>query len=77
MHCSSCSCFTDYQARRMKLRYKTADGKMRVPYTLNGSGTALPRLYVALLEQYQQPDGSIRIPDALVPYFGHSSITKP
>ena len=74
---SSCSCFTDYQARRMKLRYKTADGKMRVPYTLNGSGTALPRLYVALLEQYQQPDGSIRIPDALVPYFGHSSITKP
>ena len=74
---SSCSCFTDYQARRMKLRYKTTDGKMRVPYTLNGSGTALPRLYVALLEQYQQPDGSIRIPDALVPYFGHSSITKP
>ena len=74
---SSCSCFTDYQARRMKLRYKTTDGKMRVPYTLNGSGTALPRLYVALLEQYQQPDGSIHIPDALVPYFGHSSITKP
>lgn len=74
---SSCSCFTDYQARRMKLRYKTADGKMRVPYTLNGSGTALPRLYVALLEQYQQPDGSIRIPDALVPYFGHASINKP
>ena len=62
---SSCSCFTDYQARRMKLR---------VPYTLNGSGTALPRLYVALLEQCQQPDGSVRIPDALVPYFGHEVI---
>lgn len=71
---SSCSCFTDYQARRMKLRYKDADGKMRVPYTLNGSGTALPRLYVALLEQYQQPDGSVRIPAALVPYFGAERI---
>lgn len=71
---SSCSCFTDYQARRMKLRYKAADGKMRIPYTLNGSGTALPRLYVALLEQCQQPDGSIRIPAALVPYFGAESI---
>ena len=67
---SSCSCFTDYQARRMKLRFKDAEGKNRFPHTLNGSGTALPRLYVALLEQCQQPDGSIRIPDALVPYFG-------
>ena len=71
---SSCSCFTDYQARRMKLRYKDADGKVRTPYTLNGSGTALPRLYVALLEQCQQPDGSVRIPQALVPYFGAESI---
>ena len=67
---SSCSWFTDYQARRMKLRFKDAEGKNRFPHTLNGSGTALPRLYVALLEQYQQADGSIRIPEALVPYFG-------
>lgn len=72
---SSCSCFTDYQARRMKLRFKDAEGKNRFPHTLNGSGTALPRLYVALLEQYQQPDGSIRIPEALVPYFGSASIS--
>lgn len=71
---SSCSCFTDYQARRMKLRFKDEEGKNRFPHTLNGSGTALPRLYVALLEQYQQPDGSIRIPDALVPYFGAAQI---
>jgi len=71
---SSCSCFTDYQARRMKLRYKDAAGKMHIPYTLNGSGTALPRLYVALLEQCQKPDGSVRIPAALVPYFGADSI---
>lgn len=74
---SSCSCFTDYQARRMKLRYKDSEGRMRIPYTLNGSGTALPRLYVALLEQYQQPDGSVRIPGALVPYFGHEAIVPP
>jgi seryl-tRNA synthetase len=67
---SSCSCFTDYQARRMRLRFKDAQGNNRFPHTLNGSGTALPRLYVALLEQCQQPDGSIRIPEALVPYFG-------
>ena len=72
---SSCSWFTDYQARRMKLRFKDAEGKNRFPHTLNGSGTALPRLYVALLEQCQQADGSIRIPDALVPYFGASFIS--
>lgn len=71
---SSCSCFTDYQARRMKLRYKDATGRMRIPFTLNGSGTALPRLYVALLEQNQQPDGSVVIPAALVPYFGQDRI---
>jgi len=71
---SRCSCFTDYQARRMKLRFKDSEGKNRFPHTLNGSGTALPRLYVALLEQYQQPDGSIRIPEALVPYFGAEKI---
>lgn len=71
---SSCSWFGDFQARRMKLRYKDGEGKNRFPHTLNGSGTALPRLYVALLEQYQQEDGSITIPPALVPYFGDSSI---
>jgi seryl-tRNA synthetase len=71
---SSCSCFGDFQARRMKLRFKDKEGKNRFPATLNGSGTALPRLYVALLEQCQQADGSIRIPDALVPYFGSEKI---
>lgn len=71
---SSCSCFTDYQARRMKLRFKDDGGKNRFPYTLNGSGTALPRLYVALLEQCQESDGSVRIPEALVPYMGCGQI---
>jgi seryl-tRNA synthetase len=72
---SSCSCFGDFQARRMKLRFKDKEGKNRFPHTLNGSGTALPRLYVALLEQCQQSDGSIQIPAALIPYFGSESIS--
>ncbi len=67
---SSCSNFVDYQARRMKLRYKNADGKNQLCHTLNGSGTALPRLVVAFLETYQQADGSVRIPEALQPYMG-------
>ena len=71
---SSCSNFGDYQARRMKLRYKDADGKNHFCHTLNGSGTALPRLMVALLEQYQNPDGSITIPGPLQKYFGSETI---
>lgn len=71
---SSCSCFTDYQARRMRLRFKDGEGQNRFCHTLNGSGTALPRLYVALLEQCQQADGSIRLPAALAPYFGAEQI---
>ncbi|MDP0490983.1 MAG: serine--tRNA ligase [Verrucomicrobiota bacterium JB023] len=71
---SSCSNFGDYQARRMKLRFKNEDGKNVFCHTLNGSGTALPRLYVALLEQYQNPDGSITLPEVLIPYFGAKTI---
>ena len=67
---SSCSNFEDYQARRMNLRYKGADGKNKFAHTLNGSGLALPRLFAALIENYQQPDGSVRIPEKLQPYFG-------
>jgi len=71
---SSCSNFGDYQARRMNLRFKDENGKNRFCHTLNGSGTALARLFVALLETYQQEDGSIRIPGALLPYFGSPEI---
>lgn len=67
---SSCSNFGDFQARRMNLRYKPEGEKKTVfCHTLNGSGTALARLYVALLETYQQADGTIAIPPALQPYF--------
>jgi seryl-tRNA synthetase len=71
---SSCSSFGDYQARRMNLRYKAEDGKNRFCHTLNGSGTALARLFVALVETYQQADGSIVIPEALRAYFGSEKI---
>ena len=67
---SSCSCFTDYQARRLNCRFKDADGKTKFVHTLNGSGVALPRLMVALLEQHQNADGSVTIPEVLRPYMG-------
>ncbi|MBK1832620.1 serine--tRNA ligase [Roseibacillus ishigakijimensis] len=73
---SSCSNFGDYQARRMRLRYKDGEGKNQFCHTLNGSGTALPRLMVALLEQYQNPDGSITLPEPLRPYFGGEVIAR-
>ena len=65
---SSCSCFTDYQARRLNCRFKDADGKTKFVHTLNGSGVALPRLMVALLEQHQNADGSVTSPEVLRPY---------
>ena len=71
---SSCSNFEDYQARRMRLRFKDEAGKNLFAHTLNGSGTALPRLYVALIETYQRDDGGIDIPEALQPYFGNTII---
>jgi seryl-tRNA synthetase len=71
---SSCSNCEDFQARRMQLRFKDRDGKNRFCHTLNGSGVALPRLFAALIESYQQGDGSIRIPEKLQPYFGAEKI---
>jgi seryl-tRNA synthetase len=66
---SSCSNFTDYQARRAKIRSKNKDGgKPEMVHTLNGSGLAAGRLFVAVLENYQQADGSIRVPEPLRPY---------
>jgi seryl-tRNA synthetase len=65
---SSCSNCEDYQARRMNLRFKSEAGKNELPHILNGSGTALARLFVALVETHQQADGSIQIPAPLVPY---------
>jgi seryl-tRNA synthetase len=71
---SSCSNCEDFQAHRMHLRFKDRDGKNRFCHTLNGSGVALPRLFAALIESYQQQDGSVRIPEKLQPYFGAEMI---
>jgi seryl-tRNA synthetase len=68
---SSCSNFTDFQARRAKIRFRDgATGKIRLAHTLNGSGLAVGRTVVAILENFQQEDGSVRIPEALRPYMG-------
>lgn len=67
---SSISSETDFQARRANIRYRDAEGRLRTPHTLNGSGLALPRTMIALLESYQQPDGSVLIPQVLRSYMG-------
>ncbi len=70
----SCSTFHDFQARRLKMRYKDAQGKTQVCYTLNNTAIATPRVLIPLMECYQQADGSIRIPEKLRPYMGGQEI---
>jgi seryl-tRNA synthetase len=67
---SSCSNFRDFQARRANMRFRDGEGKVRHVHTLNGSGVALPRLVLCILETYQQADGSVVIPEAIRPYMG-------
>ncbi|WP_372798045.1 serine--tRNA ligase [Pontiella sp.] len=67
---SSCSNFKDYQARRANIRYRDENGKPQFVHTLNGSGVALPRLVIAIMENYQNEDGSIDLPEAIQPYMG-------
>ncbi|MGB3913934.1 MAG: serine--tRNA ligase [Firmicutes bacterium] len=76
---SSCSNFTDFQARRAGIRYRPAPGqKARFVHTLNGSGVAIGRTVAAILENYQQEDGSVILPEVLQPYFGgRDKITPP
>jgi seryl-tRNA synthetase len=75
---SSVSNVTDFQARRANIRYRPAEGgKVRYPHTLNGSGLGLPRTLIAVMENYQQADGSIVVPEALRPWMGGIDIIKP
>lgn len=67
---SSCSNFEDYQARRANLRYRNEEGKMAYVHSLNGSGLAVGRTFAAILENYQNEDGSITVPEVLIPYLG-------
>ena len=73
---SSCSNYNDFQARRANIRYRRKDGKVDFVHTLNGSGLALPRTVVAILENYQQEDGTIRVPTALRSYMGGLDVIR-
>jgi seryl-tRNA synthetase len=75
---SSCSNFRDFQARRANIRFRpSAQAKPEYLHTLNGSGLALPRVMIAVLETYQQQDGSVRVPEALRPYLGGVEVLRP
>ncbi|MCB0066795.1 MAG: serine--tRNA ligase [Caldilinea sp.] len=77
LECSSCSFFRDFQARRANIRYRPAEGeKPEFVHTLNGSGLALPRIVIAILENYQQADGSVVVPEALRPYMGGMEVIR-
>jgi seryl-tRNA synthetase len=73
---SSCSNFTDFQARRANIRYRGGDKRTSFVHTLNGSGLPLGRTLVAVLENYQQPDGSVIVPEALREYMRMERIAK-
>ena len=73
---SSCSNFEDFQARRANIRYRNEDGKVEFLHTLNGSGLAVGRTFAAILENYQQEDGSVILPEALRKYLGGAEIIK-
>ena len=72
---SSCSNFETFQARRAQIRFRGKDGKPELVHTINGSGLAVPRVLAALLENNLQADGRVKIPTALVPYFGKEYLT--
>jgi seryl-tRNA synthetase len=71
---SSCSNFEAFQARRMQARYRNEKGKPELAHTLNGSGLAVGRTLIAVMENYQNADGSISVPEGLRPYMGGSSL---
>jgi seryl-tRNA synthetase len=73
---SSCSNFEAVQARRANIRYKAEDGRRHYVHTLNGSGVAIGRTWLAIIENYQQSDGSVVVPQALRPYMGGLDVIK-
>ena len=73
---SSASYFHDFQTRRLNIRYKDADGKMRFAHSLNSTAIPTPRILVSLVENFQEADGSVRVPEVLQKYLGKSIINK-
>lgn len=74
---SSASYFHDFQARRVNTRYKDSEGKLRYVHSLNSTAIPTPRILVSIIENYQQKDGTIKVPDALVPFLGKTILGKP
>jgi seryl-tRNA synthetase len=75
---SSCANFRDFQARRAEIRYRPEKGaRPEFVHTLNGSGLALPRIVIAVLETYQQKDGSVVVPEVLRPWLGGEEVLEP
>ena len=72
---SSCSSFTDFQARRAGIRFRPKDGKPEFVHTLNGSGLGLPRVLAAILENNLQADGTVRVPEALRRWYGKDTLS--
>ena len=72
----SCSYFHDFQTRRLNIRYKDDDGKVKFAHSLNNTAIATPRILISIIENYQQADGSIKIPEVLKKYFNKYSITS-
>jgi seryl-tRNA synthetase len=66
----SSSYFHDFQTRRLNIRYRDSDGKLKFAHSLNNTAVAMPRILTMIVENYQQVDGTIKVPDALVPYVG-------
>ncbi len=71
---SSCSNFRDFQARRANIRFKAGKDKPALVHTLNGSGLALPRVLISVLETYQRADGTVDVPEVLQPYMGGQQV---
>jgi seryl-tRNA synthetase len=74
---SSASYFHDFQTRRTNTRYKDAEGKLRYTHSLNSTAIPTPRILVSIIENYQQKDGTIKVPEALIPYIGKEVLGKP
>ncbi len=73
----SCSYFHDFQTRRLNIRYKDVDGKMRFAHSLNNTAAATPRLITAIIENYQNADGTVTVPEVLIPYVGKTLLGRP
>jgi seryl-tRNA synthetase len=73
----SCSTLGDFQARRSNIRFRKEDGTLAFPYTLNNTAIASPRIFIPLLENHQNEDGSVTVPKALVPYMNGVEVLRP